>query len=51
MQVDAPRCLDDHDGHDHAEGAKEEEKGHPSDNTTWFKHDGRDCMCDMGTLK
>ena len=52
MQVGFKRCLADHDGHDHAEGAaEEEEEGYPSDNTTWFQHEGRDCMCDMGTLK
>jgi len=49
-EVGSPRCLaDDHADHDHAEGAEEEE-GHPSDNTTWFEHEGRDCMCDKGTL-
>ena len=45
------RCHDDHDGHDHAEGAEEEEEGYKSDPETWFQHEGRECMCEKGTLK
>ena len=34
MQVDYPKCVGDR----------------APDNTTWFGVDGRDCMCDKGTL-
>jgi len=50
VPAEGASCHEDHDGHDHAEGAEEEEKGHPSDNTTWFKHEGRDCYCYRGTI-